>query len=639
MPSVWNKIDPGLATIYADYLRVHEHGAGGPHRVHPVVEAGGHPQLFVHFTAELEELEALGFECVWQEDENRALGSIDLADLERLAEHPGVHRILFGRELMPILDKSVPDIRANGVWAHGIGDAFTGATGKGAIIGIIDSGIDFLHEFFLAPGSPLTTRIRRIWDQGLKKAGTEKEPDPALLSGGPDTYGVEYTDADINAVLRGTPGARPIRQHDCQNHGTHVASIAAGDGRPAYRYIGVAPRADLIVVKNSDLESWPEIGGNPLPASKLFFDAVSYILNVSSKLGLPVVINLSQMSNLGPHDGFTDEEDWLTDKFAGAKGQVFVAGAGNAGGKRQHARIELPATTEVEIPLELNDPRAMKKIFSRCQWVDGTVSVFVDLYYENGGPTLSAALDLPSKFFDVDAPVLGDPPESGTFASGQRYEIGHSVESLTLRAGATVVRNNLYFAITPFRGAHTTGTYKLKLTSNAKLTVHLWCGAGEGFGFKVGTSPPAEVHLEDRFLIGGNGGAANVLTVAAYDAEAPPGRPITDFSSRGPLVSYGSGPAPPIKPELAAPGKKIDAAQSRDADPKIPGDAVAKDGTSMSAPHVAGAVALMLAKQPTLAAANAASILRAQVDNVPPVGSDNGAGRLNAEKAFKAMPP
>jgi hypothetical protein len=121
----------------------------------------------------LDELEALGFKCVWREDENGALGTIGLADLERLAEHPGVHRILFGRERKSLLDVSVPDIGANKVWAHGSGDVFTGATGKGAIVGIIDTGIDFRHEFFLLGSGPTaTTRIRRIWDQGLAPDAT-----------------------------------------------------------------------------------------------------------------------------------------------------------------------------------------------------------------------------------------------------------------------------------------------------------------------------------------------------------------------------------------------------------------------------------------------------------------------------------
>jgi hypothetical protein len=86
------------------------------------------------------------------------------------------------------------------------------------------------------------------------------------------------------------------------------------------------------------------------------YDAVDYILNVASKLGLPVVINFSQGSQIGPHDGFTDEEDWLTNKFAGATGQLFVAAAGNEGDLRKHAWIELVAATPVEVPWSSTTP-------------------------------------------------------------------------------------------------------------------------------------------------------------------------------------------------------------------------------------------------------------------------------------------
>ena len=421
MSSVWNKIDPGLATIYAEYLEVREHGPSA-RAVHPVVEAGGRPIVFVHFTAELEELEALGFECAWREDEHRAKGTIDLADLERLAEHPGVHRILFGRERKLLLDKSVPDIRANKVWALA-GGVFSGGTGAGAIVGIIDTGIDFRHEFFLASASPATTRIRRIWDQGLTPTGGEKSPDVGLLSGGPPTYGVEYTDDDINKVLRATSGAPPVRHRDCEGHGTHVASIAAGDGRKAFKFVGVAPRADLVIVKHLDLETDPAGVGSAV----LFRDAVSYILNVAGKPPVgprPVVINYSIGTGLGPHDGFTDDEDWLTDKFKGATGRIFVAAAGNEGGVRQHARIELPATTEVEIPLELVDDRKKTEQFRGCQNVDVTDDLFVDLWYRSGGPTLSAKVDLPLLAVEFDAPALGDPVKSDTFGFLKKWEIG-----------------------------------------------------------------------------------------------------------------------------------------------------------------------------------------------------------------------
>src|SRR5439155_5929841 len=123
-----------------------------------------------------------------QESANRVRGDVDLADLERLASHDGVQRIVFGSKGRPFLDHSVPNIRANLAWSR-TGTTFTGATGAQAFVGVIDTGIDFRHSFFMRSGAPRTTRIRRIWDQGLVPTGSEASPSAPLLSGGPDTYG------------------------------------------------------------------------------------------------------------------------------------------------------------------------------------------------------------------------------------------------------------------------------------------------------------------------------------------------------------------------------------------------------------------------------------------------------------------
>ena len=114
--------------------------------------------------------------------------------------------------------------------------------GKGVLIGIVDSGIDYENpDFRNADG---TTRIAALWDQtvetGLPPAGYN--------------VGTEFTSQQINAALQ-TAGHeerfRLVPSRDISGHGTAVAGIAAGNGRGSQggRYRGVAPEAELLIVK------------------------------------------------------------------------------------------------------------------------------------------------------------------------------------------------------------------------------------------------------------------------------------------------------------------------------------------------------------------------------------------------------
>jgi subtilisin family serine protease len=125
----------------------------------------------------------------------------------------------------------------------------------------------------------------------------------------------------------------------------------------------------------------------------------------------------------------------------------------------------------------------------------------------------------------------------------------------------------------------------------------------------------------------------------------------------------GAGPTPfgVPKPEIAAPGAFIGAAMGVDADPRThdnhtmftgascPDDGFCNvlsdnygiaSGTSMSAPHVTGAVALLLEQDATLTQARATEILQASARKPlgsVPYGSQIGAGALDLAHALEAL--
>jgi subtilisin family serine protease len=665
--SVWNKLDSALAAIYLNYLKSREGDANAAARLHPTVARTGRIHVTLLYSGSLSEIESLGFRTVRDHGEGRADGELDLSNLERLAAVPGVRKLSFGIKPRPNLDMSIPQIEARpGAWDFSAG-AFSGTTGAGVIVGIIDTGIDFQHPFFLKSDAPKTTRILRIWDMGLQPRVGESSPALALLSGGAvaGTYGVEYTDAMINQVLRGVVGATPVRHRDCNGHGTHVASTAAGDGRPAHTYIGVAPEADIIVVKYFFLQNDPKIGGTLVGEHQQKADAVSYILNVAKTVlvARPVVINCSFGDLTGPHDGFTEDEVWLTAKFAGATGTALVASAGNEGGGtldpvtlhqvgQQHVRIDFPVGGDtVEVPFELYDPRTNRSDHDTCVWQDATDDLWIELYYPNAGPTVSAELKLPpgsgAPGF-IAGPTLGGSPVSGSFRR-RTYTLNHAVDVSPLPA---VTRNHISVRIEPFpkpitsgkvHPRHVVGRYVVRVTASNQVTVHVWCSHGSGFGFEIRTNPalPPIVKIDDLNQIGNPGGAGNIITAAAYSAEDTPWLPVGAFSSRGPLVNYNyaAGIVQPDKPDLAAPGIDIDAAKSTYTVPQRPGLTTQMTGTSMAAPHITGAVALLLQKNKNLTVAQIISTLKTLT--VIPVEPPEtvGSGRLDVKDALDNVPP
>jgi subtilisin family serine protease len=643
--SVWDKLDPSLASIYANYLRFKEHGASGVGQVHRVVAGGGRLNVSLHYSGDLRPIEVIGFQTVSKHVEGLATGTVDLVNLEKLAAYPGVLKMSFGRKPKLKLDQSVPDIGANQVWTFSSG-SFSGSTGTGVIVGVIDTGIDVQHPFFVQLGSvPPQPRILRIWDQGLIPQNGESSPAATLLSGGSHTYGVEYNFAQIMA---GFGGLSSFRHRDCDGHGTHVASIAAGNGQDKFKYIGVAPGANLIVVKYLDLQNTPQLNGADIDEDTQFYDAVSYILNVAKTVfHQPVVINCSFGQSLGPHDGFTAQEDFLTKTFQGAVGQVLVQSAGNDAGSKQHAQIEFPAGGgSIDIPVDLTDTRTDKLESSKCQKANLTKTLTIELYYAAGGTQVAVALALPDNPATfVAGPTIGATNKSGTFGGGRSYEMSHSAESqpLTFTGRATVTRNRFQIDVTPKGFDHYLGKYILRVSAPDAVKIQLWCEQPRSdYGFFIDDSGlghvPADVN--DSFLIGENAGADNTITVAAYSAEDS-GDPLAFFSSRGPLADYGSGLQQPDKPDIAAPGWQIDAANSHDARPKCKKDVtIQMNGTSMASPHVAGVVALMIEKDVNLTVAQVMSTLKTAAR--PPEALESkwevGAGRLDAKSAFDQTP-
>lgn len=117
-------------------------------------------------------------------------------------------------------------------------------TGKGVLVGIIDTGISYTNKAFRY--SDGNTRIISIWDQ------TDQTGTPPMLY----PYGSVYKSDDINKALNSEKPEQIVPEYDEIGHGTAMAELAAGTMYEGTEYGGAAPDADIAVVKLKEAKEY-----------------------------------------------------------------------------------------------------------------------------------------------------------------------------------------------------------------------------------------------------------------------------------------------------------------------------------------------------------------------------------------------
>ena len=129
--------------------------------------------------------------------------------------------------------------------------------------------------------------------------------------------------------------------------------------------------------------------------------------------------------------------------------------------------------------------------------------------------------------------------------------------------------------------------------------------------------------------VGAPGAAADVITIGAVDRQDG----IARFSSRGPTADGRR------KPDVCLPGTDIVSARAAGTSMGTPLDTLytAASGTSMATPHAAGLAALLLQANPSLQPAEIKQVLMDTALNLGQDPNAQGAGRVQAEHAFRAI--
>lgn len=560
--------------------------------------------------------------------------SVPVNALTNAGQVPGVRYIALGNRVNLLNDYTRSIAGVDDIHANTGNELPRPYTGNGVVVGMIDIGIEYNHPAYRdADGN---SRIKAVWNQ-KSSFGTA----PADFG-----YGVEYT----------TPEAIQAATYDtsAEYHGGHTTGTAAGGDRsqltagkrklsPCY---GVAPDADIVFV-SVDQESDTSIP-----------DAIKYIFDYADKAGKPCVINMSLGDHIGPHNG-TSLLDRTIDNLTGP-GRIIVGACGNEGNVRLHASETFTASD-----------KTLKSMLTRSE-VANHDKHYLDIWGNEASDftvRLCVVNSLKGNIVKYSDPV-------STSTEGQMI-FEPTLAEYGINASALVVAERNPINGQPHIEVHSS-VYEVStgrllgivVEGEEGQTVHMWNYGSNEFS---SNGKSGWTDGDTDYTVGEIGGTAkSIITVGSFDARqrvdfsnGQYGRPDEDekfhvgqrsyFSSMGPTVDGRTVPhvlagGNPVisafnKYFLTVAGATVDDLMymtcGYTTDNGVNYYYIYNTGTSMSAPFVAGTVALMLEANPELTPQQARDIIMDSADKDDFMGTlpNNayGAGAVNTLAAVKGV--
>ena len=387
-------------------------------------------------------------------------------------------------------------------------------------------GIDYSHpDFRNEDGS---TRILALYDETLDREFTAEEINRALES------------SDERERFRMVPS------RDTSGHGTHVAGIAAGNGRASGGVNrGVAYESPLLVVKLGTQEP------NGFPRTTQLMRGLDYVVQKSLEYQMPMAVNISFGNTYGSHSGTALLESYINDISNYWKTSISI-GTGNEGAARGHTSGILQQGQEQEIELGVGE---YESTINLQLWKSYADLYDVVLIHPSGiriGPIRQ--VQGPQRF------VLGETELLIYYGEPSPYNLYQEIYMDFLPKRDYIDSGVWRIVLEPI--SLVTGQYDFWLPSQGVLNASTRFLAAE---------PEVTLTIPST--------AEKVITVGAYHTAYPS---YAEFSGRGFTRMTNQ-----VKPDLAAPGVDITTSRSG-------GGYGSVTGTSFATPFVTGAAALLM---------------------------------------------
>ncbi len=540
---------------------------------------------------------------------NGIAAHVDASRLDQIARLPGVKAVHQLVKHYPSLSISTPLIGAPPLW-EGV-DLPASLTGEGIDIAIIDSGIDYIHVGL--GGSGLQADYDRNDPTSLGET-------PALFPTAKVVGGYDFAGDDYDGSNTPQPDLDPM---DCDGHGSHVAGIAAGNGvladgtayggpydttahNAAFRIgPGVAPRANLYALKVFGC------GGS----TELVNQAIEWAVDPNGDGDFSDRVDVINMS-LGSLFGGANDPTAVAANNAVQAGVIVVASAGNEG----------------DIAFINGSPATASRVISVASSVHG--SFILDAFRQNT-PTQTmrpAFLSDDYDWGDMTAPVTADLVYPASQSSG--------CETFT-PANAALIEGKI--ALLDWTDDECGSVQRGANLVAAGAVGGILADNSDIFDLLIYGSPVIPMvstpkSVGDALKADLGSGTVNVTLDGAYfngyfGHDPSKVDTLSDFSSRGPRREDLM-----LKPDITAPGDSVFSVSTGTG---VGGESIS--GTSMAAPHIAGAMALLRQLHPTwsveelkalvmnTAVANLRSDAPATAALLPPMRV--GAGRVDLGRA------